>query len=195
MITVFTSPLSQKPLKWNLIINVLSLFWHPVIFTFSVMALQPIFEPYLALYWGSFITHNFTHGRTDLDEPSASRRGLYLHKTTLYINTRDKYPCSQRNSNPRSQQSSVRKPSLQATWPPGPALSFYGSPKYINASQNCKQMDKYITRMGKIAHTRAHIQTHTHTHVYIYIYSLNVGREAWRKEAASGEAIQMKESC
>jgi hypothetical protein len=55
-------------------------------------------------------THNYTHGRTPLDEWSARRRGLYLHRITQYINTTDKHPCPERDSNPRPQQPSGRRP-------------------------------------------------------------------------------------
>jgi hypothetical protein len=51
-----------------------------------------------------------THGRTPSDEWSARRKGLYLHRTTQHINTTDKHPCPQRNSNQRSQQPSGRRP-------------------------------------------------------------------------------------
>jgi hypothetical protein len=40
------------------------------------------------LYWGFLITHNWIQGRTPLDEWSARCRGLYLHRTTQHINTR-----------------------------------------------------------------------------------------------------------
>jgi hypothetical protein len=40
---------------------------------------------------GFLITHIQTHGRTPLDEWSARRRGLYLHKTTQHINITEKY--------------------------------------------------------------------------------------------------------
>jgi hypothetical protein len=36
-----------------------------------------------------FLNHTQTHGRTPLHEWSAHRRGLYLHRTTQNINTRD----------------------------------------------------------------------------------------------------------
>jgi hypothetical protein len=49
-------------------------------------------------------THTQTHSRTPLDRWSARSRGLYLHRTTQHIKTRDKYPCLQRDSNPRSRQ-------------------------------------------------------------------------------------------
>jgi hypothetical protein len=49
-----------------------------------------MFEPCPPLYWGFLIPHNYTHGRIPLDEWSARRRGLYVHRTTRYINTRDK---------------------------------------------------------------------------------------------------------
>ena len=52
-------------------------------------------------------------GRTPLDEWSAWRRDLYL--TTH--NTHKRHPCSRRNSNPQSQQLSVRRPTLQTTRP------------------------------------------------------------------------------
>jgi hypothetical protein len=55
-------------------------------------------------YWGFSSTiqvswsHTIdTYGRTPLDEWSARRRGLYLHRTTQHRNTRDKHPCPQRN--------------------------------------------------------------------------------------------------
>jgi hypothetical protein len=50
-------------------------------------------------------THTYTYaiGRTPLDEGSARHR----QHTTL---TRDKYPCSRWDSNPQSQQASVRRP-------------------------------------------------------------------------------------
>jgi hypothetical protein len=51
-----------------------------------------------------------THGRTPLDESSPRHRGLYLHRTTQHINTRDKHPCHERDSNPRSQQPGGRRP-------------------------------------------------------------------------------------
>jgi hypothetical protein len=52
------------------------------------------------------ITHIQIHGRTPLDEWSARRRDLYLHRTTQRIKTTDKHPCPERDSNPRSQQPS-----------------------------------------------------------------------------------------
>jgi hypothetical protein len=62
------------------------------------------------LYWGFLITYNQTNGRTLLDEWSPRCRGLYLHRTTHYINTRDKHPCPERDSKPRSQQPSGHRP-------------------------------------------------------------------------------------
>jgi hypothetical protein len=50
----------------------------------------------------SVITHIQTHGRTPLDEWSARRRELYLHRTTKHKNVRDKYPCPEQDSKPRS---------------------------------------------------------------------------------------------
>jgi hypothetical protein len=64
----------------------------------------------LPLYRGFLITHNYTHGTTPLDEWSALRRGLYLHRTTQHVNTRDKRPCPQLDLNPRSQQPNGRRP-------------------------------------------------------------------------------------
>jgi hypothetical protein len=66
---------------------------------FSAMALQPIFEACSPRYWGFLITHVQTHGTTPVDEWSAHCRGLYLHRTSQHINTRDKHPCPQRDSN------------------------------------------------------------------------------------------------
>jgi hypothetical protein len=48
---------------------------------------------------GFLFTHIQTHGRTPLDEWSARRRNLYLHRTTQHINTRDKHPCPERGHN------------------------------------------------------------------------------------------------
>jgi hypothetical protein len=48
-----------------------------------------------------------TRSRTPLDEWSHRRRRLCLHRTTQHINTRDKHPCPDRDSNPRSQQPSA----------------------------------------------------------------------------------------
>jgi hypothetical protein len=55
-------------------------------------------------------TYNYTHGRTPLDELSARRSDLCLHRTTHHINTRDKHPCPERDWNPRPQQPSGRRP-------------------------------------------------------------------------------------
>jgi hypothetical protein len=62
-------------------------------------------------FQGFLITHIPTHGRTPLDEWSARRRDLYLHRTTQHINTRDKHPCPERDLNPRPQQPSGLRPS------------------------------------------------------------------------------------
>jgi hypothetical protein len=59
---------------------------------------------------GFLCSHTVRHGRTPPDEWSARRRNLYLHRTTQHINTRDKHPCPQRDSNPRYQQPSGRRP-------------------------------------------------------------------------------------
>jgi hypothetical protein len=65
---------------------------------------------YRAPFGASVITHTKTHGRTSLDEWSACRRDLYLHRTTQHTNTRDKHPCPGWDSNPRSQQPSGHRP-------------------------------------------------------------------------------------
>jgi hypothetical protein len=92
-----TSPSLQSPLANS---------WSPSCTNTSPpLALQSMFEPCPHLQWGFSITHNYTHARTPLDEWSARRRGLYLHRTTQHINT-DKSLCSQRDSNPGSQQRS-----------------------------------------------------------------------------------------
>jgi hypothetical protein len=49
------------------------------------------------------ISHIQTHGRTPLDEWSARRRDLYLHKTTQHMNTRDRHSSHELDSNPRPQ--------------------------------------------------------------------------------------------
>jgi hypothetical protein len=70
------------------------------------------YNPYFALcrplYWG-FCDHTQLY-TPPVDEWSSRHRGLYLHRTTQHINTTDKHPCPQRDSNPRSQQQSGRRP-------------------------------------------------------------------------------------
>jgi hypothetical protein len=65
------------------------------------------------VYWSHTHTHTQTHGRTPLDEWSAGRRDLYLHRTTQHIDTSDKYQCPERDSNPRPQQQSGRRQRLR----------------------------------------------------------------------------------
>jgi hypothetical protein len=59
---------------------------------------------------GFLITHIQTHGRTPLYELSARLRDFYLQRTTQYINSKNKHPCPERDSNPRPQQPSGRRP-------------------------------------------------------------------------------------
>jgi hypothetical protein len=55
-------------------------------------------------FWGFLITHIQTHGRTPLDEWSARRRDLYLHRTTQHINTTNIHALSGiRTSDPSNQ--------------------------------------------------------------------------------------------
>jgi hypothetical protein len=58
------------------------------------------------LPFGVSWSHTQTHGRTPLDEWSARRRDLYLHRKTQHINTTNIHPCPERDSNPRPQQPS-----------------------------------------------------------------------------------------
>jgi hypothetical protein len=58
----------------------------------------------------SVITHILRYTVGLLDEWSARRRDLYLHGTTQHINTTDNHSCPERDSNPRTQQSSGRRP-------------------------------------------------------------------------------------
>jgi hypothetical protein len=57
-------------------------------------------------HWGfvTLLRHAVRLLTTPLDDWSARRKGLYLHRTTQHINTSDKHPCPQRDSNPWSQQ-------------------------------------------------------------------------------------------
>jgi hypothetical protein len=69
-----------------------------------------------------FLNHTqLTHCRTLLDERSARRRDLFLHRTTQHINTSEKRPCPQRDLNPRSQQPSGRRPMPLTARQPGSA--------------------------------------------------------------------------
>ena len=80
-------------------------------------------------------THKHTTGRTPVYEWSVRHTCRYLHNTT---NTKDEYPCTQRDSNPRSQQSGGYRPTAQTARPPGSAeyshntLFNYVSPDAIN---------------------------------------------------------------
>jgi hypothetical protein len=69
-------------------------------------------------YRGFTITlRHATIGRTPLDELSDRHRELYL--TTHTTLTRDRRPCTQRDSNPQSQQARGRRPTAldrAATW-------------------------------------------------------------------------------
>jgi hypothetical protein len=62
------------------------------------------------LLWGFLIHRVKTRCRTPLDQWSARRRDLYLHRTTQHINTTDKHLYPEWYSNPRSQQPSGRRP-------------------------------------------------------------------------------------
>jgi len=66
-------------------------------------------------------THTHTHTRTQRTAPnewSVRRRGLYLHNAQR---TQDEYPCSQRDSNQRFQQSSYCRPTPLTARPLGSA--------------------------------------------------------------------------
>jgi hypothetical protein len=62
-----------------LYLNLLLLLLLPV-------ALQSIFGRCTTLYWGFLITHFYKRSRTPLDEWSARRWGLYLHRATQETN-------------------------------------------------------------------------------------------------------------
>jgi hypothetical protein len=66
-----------------------------------------------------FLDHTQLHttGRTPLNEWSARPRGHYLHNTQQTTNKTDEYPYPQRDSNPRSQRSTVCR---TVGLPPGP---------------------------------------------------------------------------
>jgi hypothetical protein len=85
----------------------------PVLFPYGTTAHV---EPCPPLYWGFLTTHNYIYGRTPLDGSSARCSGLYLHRTTQHINTRDKRQCPERDSNPRSQQPSGCRPRPRGHW-------------------------------------------------------------------------------
>jgi hypothetical protein len=53
------------------------------------------------------------------DQPVAET--LYLHRTTQHINTTDKHPCSEQDSNPRPQQPSGSRPTTYTARPLGSA--------------------------------------------------------------------------
>jgi hypothetical protein len=76
-----------------------------------------------------FLYHTQTHGRTLLDKWSASSKGLYLHRITQHVNTRDKHSCPQRNSNPRYQKPSGRRHTSYIARPPVSAIPVYTAVK------------------------------------------------------------------
>jgi hypothetical protein len=74
-------------------------------------------EPCPPLYWGFLITYNQTHGRTPLDKWSARRSGLYLHRTTQHINTRENIHALSwiRTRDPSNQAAADHDPSMHVT--------------------------------------------------------------------------------
>jgi hypothetical protein len=79
---------------------------------------------------GFLITHIQTHGRTPLDEWSAHRRGLYLHRTTQHINTTHKYPFPERDSNLATKRSRLLRSTITEVYP------FTIHCKHTNAAAN-----------------------------------------------------------
>jgi hypothetical protein len=79
-------------------------------------------------YRGFTITRTHAHahtlGRTSPDEWSVRRRDLYLTAHTL---TTDRHPCLRRDSNPLSQQASVRRPTPWRVH----CSHYFGQPKII----------------------------------------------------------------
>jgi hypothetical protein len=66
-----------------------ALDWSPCLGWFAFIHSQALIVqdgPLASLFGGFLITHIQTHGRTPLDEWSARRRGLYLHRTTQQTN-------------------------------------------------------------------------------------------------------------
>jgi hypothetical protein len=59
--------------------------WNEIWQSFLPIALQPKSGLDLLFFLRFLITHIQTHGRTPLDEWSARRRDLYLHRTTQHI--------------------------------------------------------------------------------------------------------------
>jgi hypothetical protein len=84
-------------------------------------------SPLASLFRGFLITHIQIHGRTPLDEWSARRRDLYLRRTTQHVDTTEKRPCLERDSNP---QSSGRRPTPWTTLPVGSAFRHLLEQKY-----------------------------------------------------------------
>jgi hypothetical protein len=74
------------PLKRRLSSTRLQAVIHPSIHPSNGSTAQ--IGPWPPPFWGFLFIHNWTHGRTPLDEWTARRRGLYLHRTTQHINVR-----------------------------------------------------------------------------------------------------------
>jgi hypothetical protein len=85
------------------------MFARNVSISFLPMALQPK-SGFGLLLWGFLITFRHDLGLDSSGRVISRRRGLYLYKATHRINTSDKHPCPQPDSNPRSQQPSGRRP-------------------------------------------------------------------------------------
>jgi hypothetical protein len=73
------------------------------------MSLQPILEPDPPLYWGFLITYRHTVGLLWTSDQPVAEASTYTGQTQ-HTNTRDKHPYPERDSNPRSQQPSGRRP-------------------------------------------------------------------------------------
>jgi hypothetical protein len=112
----FVSTVSTFSSIQDFYIQLFSLRYSLIVFLLLLpMTLQSMLELCPHLYWSFLIAHiHQTHGRTPLDKWSARRRGLYLHGTKQHINTRDKHPCPQRDSNSRSQPPSGHRDRLLA---------------------------------------------------------------------------------
>jgi hypothetical protein len=77
----------------------------------NLVALQSLKDPGLLTY--RRFLELFRHMVGLLGRVISPSQGLYLHRTTQHRKTRDKYPCLERDSNPRSQQPIGQDPRLR----------------------------------------------------------------------------------
>jgi hypothetical protein len=95
--------------------------WGPLYWHFSFPWLYSPWRTLAASHIGGFLNYIIRMVGL-LGRVISPSQGLYLHRTTQHRKTRDKHPCLERDSNPRSPQSTGQDPRLR---PHGHCDRFY----------------------------------------------------------------------